>query len=155
MWALLVYHAWGLQLISSIFAQPIHFLTTVDISQFFLKAHFWYLYCFNKKLRHMSDLTCLSKRAILLLLCWVFTFLSYAPSYWEHSCHSKCNMHGPRIFIDWIMNVLLLVLKLFVSSHPLNFEGACHFKNYCLLSLTYSGRAGVKLGDVDTLQTYL
>ena len=32
---------------------------------------------------------------------------------------------------------------------------ACHLKNYCLLSLTYSGRAGVKLGDVDTSQTYL
>src|SRR3954453_21391685 len=25
----------------------------------------------------------------------------------------------------------------------------------CLLSLTYSGRAGVKVGDVDSLQTYL
>lgn len=28
-------------------------------------------------------------------------------------------------------------------------------KIICLLSLTYSGRAGVKLGDVDTLQMYL
>src|SRR3954466_10270558 len=34
------------------------------------------------------------------------------------------------------MNVLLLVLKLFVSNHPLNFKGACHFRNY-LFVITY------------------
>src|SRR4051812_45327158 len=34
------------------------------------------------------------------------------------------------------MNVLLHVLKLFVSSHPLNFKGACHFTNY-LFVITY------------------
>ena len=62
------------------------------------------------------------------------------------------------------MNVLLLVLKLFVSSHPLNFKGdflcldcvtACHLKNYFVYHLPTRGRAGVKLGDADTLQTYL
>src|SRR3954469_17261718 len=34
------------------------------------------------------------------------------------------------------MNVLLPVLKLFVSSHPLDFKGACHLKNY-LFVITY------------------
>jgi hypothetical protein len=51
--------------------------------------------------------------------------------------------------------VLLIVFKLFVSSHPLNFEGACHLKNYSFYHLPTRGRAGVKLGDVDTLQTYI
>ena len=33
--------------------------------------------------------------------------------------------------------------------------GACHLKNYLCYHLPTRGRAGVKLGDVDTLQTYL
>jgi hypothetical protein len=32
---------------------------------------------------------------------------------------------------------------------------ACHFKNYFVCHLPTQERAGVKLGDVDTLQTYL
>jgi hypothetical protein len=52
--------------------------------------------------------------------------------------------------------MVLLVLKLFVSSHPLKLEGVlCIYvllvhvtsKIIVLLSLTYSRRAGVKLGD--------
>jgi hypothetical protein len=36
----------------------------------------------------------------------------------EHSCHSEYNVHSPKIIIDWFMIMVLLVLKLFVSSHP-------------------------------------
>ena len=45
----------------------------------------------------------------------------------EHSCHSECNVHSPRIIIDWLILLVLLVLKLLVSSHPLNFEGVLAF----------------------------
>jgi hypothetical protein len=41
----------------------------------------------------------------------------------EHSCHSKFNVHCPKVIIDWFMIMVLLVLKLFVSSRPLKFEG--------------------------------
>jgi hypothetical protein len=35
-------------------------------------------------------------------------------------------------------------------------DGACHLKNYYFVChLPTRGRAGVKLGDVDMLQTYL
>ena len=146
----------------------------------------------------------------------------------------------PKFIIDWFMIMLLLVLKLLVSSHPLNFKGvlafmfcyfikdklnttllcflyakkqtvafnallfmlfclsyfscynivakfyclelylsclclrvlwsqlqcfyinlikivsaSCHIKNYFCYHLPTRGRAGVKLGDADTLQTYL
>ena len=33
----------------------------------------------------------------------------------------------PKFIIDWLMIMVLLVLKLFVSSHPLNFEGVLAF----------------------------
>jgi hypothetical protein len=41
----------------------------------------------------------------------------------EHSCHSKYNMHCPKVFIDWFMILVSLVLKLLVSSRPLKLEG--------------------------------
>jgi hypothetical protein len=157
----------------------------------------------------------------------------------EHSCHSEYNVHCPKVFIDWFILFVSLVLKLFVSSRPLklegvlciyvllshegqaenhlyvfpydlntcltfivsfswsficvhfsvitwllsfyyqdyvfhahvfsslisalnalprwsNCDGACHLKNYFLCyHLPTRGRAGVKLGDADTSQTYL
>jgi hypothetical protein len=51
----------------------------------------------------------------------------------EHSCHSEYNMHCPKVFIDWFMMLILLVLKLFVSSRPLKLEGVLCI--YVLLSL--------------------
>jgi hypothetical protein len=62
------------------------------------------------------------QRAFLLLLCWVTTFYLYTPLR-EHSCHSKYNVHCPKVFIDWFMMLVLLVLKLLVSSRPLKLEG--------------------------------
>ena len=44
-----------------------------------------------------------------------------------HSCHSECNVHSPRIIIDWLILLVLLVLKLLVSSHPLNSKGLLAF----------------------------
>jgi hypothetical protein len=41
----------------------------------------------------------------------------------EHSCHSEYNVHCPKVFIDWFMIMVLLVLKLYVSSRPLKLEG--------------------------------
>ena len=41
----------------------------------------------------------------------------------EHSCHSEYNVHCPKVFIDWFMMLVSLVLKLFVSSRPLKLEG--------------------------------
>jgi hypothetical protein len=41
----------------------------------------------------------------------------------EHSCHSKYNVHCPKVFIDWFMILVSLILKLFVSSRPLKLEG--------------------------------
>jgi hypothetical protein len=61
-------------------------------------------------------------RAFLLLLCWVTTFYFYAPLR-EHSCHSEYNVHSPKVFIDWFILLVSLVLKLFVSSRPLKLEG--------------------------------
>jgi hypothetical protein len=41
----------------------------------------------------------------------------------EHSCHSECNVHCPKVFIDWFMMLVSLVLKLLVFSRPLKLEG--------------------------------
>jgi hypothetical protein len=41
----------------------------------------------------------------------------------EHSCHSEFNVHCPKVIIDWFMVIVLLVLKLFVSSRPFKLEG--------------------------------
>jgi hypothetical protein len=62
------------------------------------------------------------RRAFLLFLCWVSTFYLYAPLR-EHSCHSEYNVHCTKVFIDWFMIMVSLVLKLFVSSRPLKLEG--------------------------------
>jgi hypothetical protein len=59
----------------------------------------------------------------------------------EHSCHSEYNVHSPKIIINWFMIMLLLVLKLIVSSHPLNFEGAREFIFCC----TNSGKRDTTL----------
>jgi hypothetical protein len=40
----------------------------------------------------------------------------------EHSCYSEYNVHCPKVFIDWFMIMVSLVLKLFVSSRPLNLK---------------------------------
>jgi hypothetical protein len=48
------------------------------------------------------------------------TFMHYLR---EHSCHSEYNMHCPKVFIDWFMIMVSLVLKLFVSSCPFKLEG--------------------------------
>jgi hypothetical protein len=44
------------------------------------------------------------------------TFMHYLR---DHSYHSEYNMHCPKVFIDWLMIMVSLVLKLFVSSRPL------------------------------------
>jgi hypothetical protein len=62
------------------------------------------------------------RRVFLVLLCWVTTFYLYAPLR-EHSCHSECNVHCPKVIIDWFIILVSLVLKLFVSSRPLKLEG--------------------------------
>jgi hypothetical protein len=72
------------------------------------------------------------RRAFLLLLCWVTTFYLYAPLR-EHSCHSEYNVHCPKVFIDWFILLVSLVLKLFVSSHPLKLEGVLCI--YVLISI--------------------
>jgi hypothetical protein len=41
----------------------------------------------------------------------------------EHSCHSEYNVHCPKVFIDWFILLVSLVLKLFVSTRPLKLEG--------------------------------
>jgi hypothetical protein len=41
----------------------------------------------------------------------------------EHSCHSEFNVHCPKVIIDWFIILVLLVLKLFVSSRPLKLHG--------------------------------
>jgi hypothetical protein len=51
----------------------------------------------------------------------------------EHSCHSEYNVHCPKVFIDWFMIMVSLVLKLFVSSRPLKLE--CILCIYVLLSM--------------------
>jgi hypothetical protein len=71
------------------------------------------------------------RRAFLLFLCWVSTFYLYAPLR-EHSCHSEYNVHCPKVFIDWFMMLVSLVLKFLVSSHPLKLEGVLCI--YVLLS---------------------
>jgi hypothetical protein len=50
----------------------------------------------------------------------------------EHSCHSGYNVHCPKVFIDWFIILVSLVLKLFVSSRPLKLEGVLCI--YVLLS---------------------
>jgi hypothetical protein len=72
------------------------------------------------------------RRAFLLLLCWVSTFYLYALLR-EHSFHSEYNVHCPKVFIDWFILLVSLVLKLFVSSRPLKLEGALCI--YVLLSI--------------------
>jgi hypothetical protein len=55
----------------------------------------------------------------------------------EHSCHSELNVHSPKVIIDWFMIMVLLVLKLFISSRPLKLEGVL-----CIyVLLFYEGQA--------------
>jgi hypothetical protein len=61
-------------------------------------------------------------RAFLLLLCWVTPFYLYAPLR-EYSCHSEYNVHCSKVFIDWFILLVSLVLKLLISSRPLKLEG--------------------------------
>jgi hypothetical protein len=73
----------------------------------------------------------LIKLAITAFLCeWPFFYfyVESSPSTFmhrlrEHSCHSEFNVHFPKVIIDWFMIMVLLVLKLFVSSRPLKLEG--------------------------------
>jgi hypothetical protein len=44
------------------------------------------------------------------------TFMHYLR---EHSCYSEYNVHCPKVFIDWLIIMVSLVLKLFISSRPL------------------------------------
>jgi hypothetical protein len=55
----------------------------------------------------------------------------------NHSCHSEYNVHCPKVFIDWFILLVSLVIKLFVSSRPLKLEGVLYI--YVLLS--YEGQA--------------
>jgi hypothetical protein len=48
------------------------------------------------------------------------TFMHYLR---EHSCHSEYNVYCPKVFIDWFMIMVSLVIKLFVSSRPFKLEG--------------------------------
>jgi hypothetical protein len=70
-------------------------------------------------------------RAFLLLLCWVSTFYLYALLR-EYSYHSEYNVNCLKVFIDWFILLVSLVLKLFVSSRPLKLEGVLCI--YVLLS---------------------
>ena len=184
----------------------------------------------------MSDLTCLSKRDFLLLLCWVSTFLLYAPSFESIVVilSSMCmvprfllidsylwyclfsnylflvtlvNFKGVLAFmfcylmdklnttlcffyaldnhftfhalytlsfvwiafhvIAWLLSFIAILYLPCLCYHTM-IPALCAFtivwsrlcdsmslQKLFLLSLTYSGWAGVKLGDADTLQTYL
>jgi hypothetical protein len=50
----------------------------------------------------------------------------------EHIYHSEYNVHCPKVFIDWFIMLVSLVLKLFVSSHLLKLKGVLCI--YVLLS---------------------
>jgi hypothetical protein len=71
------------------------------------------------------------KLAITASLCegpFFYFYVESSPSTFmhrlrEHSCHSEFNVHCPKVIIDWFMIMVLLVLKLFVSSRPLKVEG--------------------------------
>jgi hypothetical protein len=62
------------------------------------------------------------------------TFMHYLR---EHSCHSKYNVHCLKVFIDWFMIMVSLVLKLFVSSRPFKLEGVI----WIYVLLFYKGQA--------------
>jgi hypothetical protein len=73
----------------------------------------------------------------------------------EHSCHSEYNVHCPKVFIDWFMILVSLVLKLFVSSRQLKLEGVLCI--YVLLS--HEGQAENHLHvfpyDMNTCLTFI
>ena len=93
-----------------------------------LKYFFQYLYCLFK-------IKSPSTWSISASLCEGPFFYFYVESSFskfmhqlrEHSCHSEYNVHSPRIIIDWLILLVLLVLKLLVSSHPLNSKGVLAF----------------------------
>jgi hypothetical protein len=73
----------------------------------------------------------------------------------EHSCHSEYNVHCPKVFIDWFILLVSLVLKLFVSSRPLKLEGVL-----CIyVLLLYEGQAENHLNifpyDLNTCLTFI
>jgi hypothetical protein len=106
-------------------------LPVVDKNNHLLKPNF-YLAVLQMK----SSSTCL----ITASLCegpFFYFYVESPPSTFmhhlrEHSCHSEYNVHRPKVFIDWFMILVSLVLKLFVSSHPLKLEGVLCI--YVLLS---------------------
>jgi hypothetical protein len=71
------------------------------------------------------------KLAITASLCegpFFYFYVESSPSTFmhrlrEHSFHSEFNVHCPKVIIDWLMIMVLLALKLFVSSRPLKLEG--------------------------------
>ena len=126
MWALLVYYSWGKQLICSLHEAYYLLLPLTWFAP--LKILFQYHYCLFKIKRSSTWLISAS-------LCEGPFFYFYVESssskfmhqLREHSCHSECNVHSPRIIIDWLILLVLLVLKLLVSSHPLNSKGVLAF----------------------------
>jgi hypothetical protein len=85
------------------------------------------------------------KLAITVSLCegpFFYFYVESPPSTFmhhlrEHSCHSEYNMHCPKVFIDWFIILVSLVLKLFISSRPLKLEGVL-----CIyILLFYEGQA--------------
>ena len=126
MWALLVYYAWGKQLICSLHEAYYLLLPLTWIAP--LKIIFQYIYCLFKI---KSSSTWLIPASLCEGPFFYFYVESSSSKFMhqlrEHSCHSECNVHSPRIIIDWLILLVLLVLKLLVSSHPLNSKGVLAF----------------------------
>jgi hypothetical protein len=97
-------------------------LPVVDKDNHLSKPNF-YIYVLQMK----SSSTCL----ITVSLCkgpFFYLYVESPPSIFmhylrEHSYHSEYNVHYPKVFIDWLMIMVSLVLKLFVSSRSFKLEG--------------------------------
>jgi hypothetical protein len=89
--------------------------------------HLWKPNFYLSVLQMKSSSTCL----ITASLCegpFFYFYVESLPSTFmhrlrEHSCHSEFNVHCPKVIIDWLMFMVSLVLKLFVSSRPFKLEG--------------------------------
>src|SRR3954453_23834374 len=91
--------------------------------------------------------------AVLYLLAFYLFSISITPKTPFVSVYSETFIETARQHLLLLVGFDTLIYRKYCDTPPILVGHQQHVisKIICLLSLTYSGRAGVKLGDVDTL----
>src|SRR3954468_19648729 len=111
-----------------------------------------HLYCYSMRDKLIATMLCfLYVKQTNVFQCMLFMIFV---------CSLSCCMHSYYVLL-LELHLSCTCLEFFDPSFnackglDLYCEGACHLKNYSFYHLPTRGQGGVKLGDVDTLETYL